>query len=1051
MRPKLITILKFTTWLCLLLSLVAQPASGQIRKGTLVSPKKLVVASLVTPVQIRTALGLSAADVISISTGTSVLDGFDVFNSPATLFPTEGGSYLVLSSGATSSALTPNTEDDRSTELGGLNTTAGEDLVQIVLQLQPPPGATCLSFDFAFYSEEFPEFVGSEFNDAFIAEIGQSTFQIIGNQVIAPNNFAFDSATNVISVNTVFGVTAAAASGTTYDGGTPLLTAVTPLENPGQQITITLSIMDLGDSIFDSTVFIDNFRWSFGTDCRPGAVADSDGDGLLNDWEMHGIDFDKDGIIDLDLPAMGADPNHKDIFIEIDYMVLAGVGGHSHRPKLEALQTVIDAFANAPLGNPDGTTGIRIHIDAGANTIMNPVTGELWGARSRSDELAHVTNLGTMSGPNYNWAAFDGIKGAGVPGKFSIQRADVFHYCIFGHSLAPSLGTVSGIARGIPSSDFLVTLGGWTGDVGSINEQAGTLMHELGHNLGLRHGGDDHGNYKPNYLSIMNYSFQNRGLRIGGTDGHFDYSRFLLPNLNESALNENNGISGVAAAAGYGTRFYDGGGVARLANDINGPINWNNNAVSTDNPIAVDINKSGSLSDLGNADNWAQIVFDGGSVGHLGEAIILPMETIPDDIDEGEDLQIPTEFKVKVMGPGTVLLQPCHTQNYTYHILNAGTLDDTYTLTVTKKLPWADTSTLPAVLPLASGQSATFIVPVTIPDGTPLGTVDELFITAASMGNPLMLDVAETRTTAGTNPPPVIECPADLTVEFTSENGAVVLFTPIVTDNCPGVITVCVPASGSTFAIGTSAVHCTATDTGGSTDECSFTVTVLGPRGVKQKVLNELIALRATTTDKHDGDKLDKAIEHLAKSLTAGWWIDETHIVRKGGDKVFNEEKHAVDELEHLLKDKKSQIPDALLLDLIQRIVKCDRLLAVIALDEAAAAGLPQKKIDEDLKELAKGDEEAAKGKYGNAIEHYRHAWQHAVKVKIKPPQMLAGGNQRLEFIAVPGESYIIQASSNLVTWKTLGTVTADADGAIVFDDPDAANLPTRFYRVVEP
>ena len=47
---------------------------------------------------------------------------------------------------------------------------------------------------------------------AFIAEIGdknfQSDFQIVDSQVIAPNNFAFDSADNIVTVNTVFGVTA---------------------------------------------------------------------------------------------------------------------------------------------------------------------------------------------------------------------------------------------------------------------------------------------------------------------------------------------------------------------------------------------------------------------------------------------------------------------------------------------------------------------------------------------------------------------------------------------------------------------------------------------------------------------------------------------------------------------------------------------------------------------------------------------------------------------------------------------------------------------------
>ena len=42
-------------------------------------------------------------------------------------------------------------------------------------------------------------------------------------------------------------------------------------------------------------------------------------------------------------------------------------------------------------------------------------------------------------------------------------------------------------------------------------------MHELGHNLGLHHGGDDGVNFKPNYLSIMNYSFEILGtLRANG-------------------------------------------------------------------------------------------------------------------------------------------------------------------------------------------------------------------------------------------------------------------------------------------------------------------------------------------------------------------------------------------------------------------------------------------------------------------------------------------------------------------------------------------------------
>ena len=64
-------------------------------------------------------------------------------------------------------------------------------------------------------------------------------------------------------------------------------------------------------------------------------------------------------------------------------------------------------------------------------------------------------------------------------------------------------------------------------------DQAGTFMHELGHNLGLRHGGTDESNYKPNYLSVMNYAFQFYGLIKNNSQGNFDYSRFKLADLDE--------------------------------------------------------------------------------------------------------------------------------------------------------------------------------------------------------------------------------------------------------------------------------------------------------------------------------------------------------------------------------------------------------------------------------------------------------------------------------------------------------------------------------------
>ncbi len=70
--------------------------------------------------------------------------------------------------------------------------------------------------------------------------------------------------------------------------------------------------------------------------------------------------------------------------------------------------------------------------------------------------------------------------------------------------------------------------------------------------------------------------------------------------------------------------------------------------------------------------------------------------------------------------------------------------------------------------------------------------------------------------------------PPDQTVEATGPDGAIVTFTvPTATDNLDGSVPVtCVPASGSTFPVGTTTVDCTATDSAGNVGRVQFRVTV---------------------------------------------------------------------------------------------------------------------------------------------------------------------------------------------------------------------------------
>jgi N-acetylneuraminic acid mutarotase len=76
--------------------------------------------------------------------------------------------------------------------------------------------------------------------------------------------------------------------------------------------------------------------------------------------------------------------------------------------------------------------------------------------------------------------------------------------------------------------------------------------------------------------------------------------------------------------------------------------------------------------------------------------------------------------------------------------------------------------------------------------------------------------------------PPVLTASSDLTVEATSSAGAGVTFAAATaTDAGSGVASVsCDRASGDTFAIGVTTVHCSATDNTGNTANASFTVTV---------------------------------------------------------------------------------------------------------------------------------------------------------------------------------------------------------------------------------
>lgn len=252
------------------------------------------------------------------------------------------------------------------------------------------------------------------------------------------------------------------------------------------------------------------------------STSDTDGDFLSDQEEVvlntdhNNPDTDGDGLPDgLEsrvmypeaIVALGVNPRHKDLLVEVDW----DENYPSSRLTDVAVGIAQRAFRQAPINNPDGKSGIHLIVDKGY---------------------------------------FGGGKGS-LPQQLDESRKTIFYYT----RTTSNIGSLFGFAD-LPGRNNYIKGDFSTFGVGEGFVEAIVWLHELGHNLGLHHGGDDDILCKPNYISVMNY---NPFMALS-----FTYSPGDRRTLYEYALEESKGIG-------------------------LGPVDWNGNFKIDDGLLDLDI------------------------------------------------------------------------------------------------------------------------------------------------------------------------------------------------------------------------------------------------------------------------------------------------------------------------------------------------------------------------------------------------------------------------------------------------------------------------------
>jgi hypothetical protein len=334
------------------------------------------------------------------------------------------------------------------------------------------------------------------------------------------------------------------------------------------------------------------------------ATLDSDGDALLDSWETGGYDENGDGTIDADLSSLGARPYRRDILLELDVMSTV-----QYAPDAASLDAARAMFAAAPVLNPLDADGINLIVLPGAiasaaDTVVFMPAGS--GGPDSPDANGQVT-FGSLKNQFFDHA----------------KAGRIVHYGIWAHQMAGPLRSgrsdIDKFNTRWAGDDFLVSIDAFPKTYQTTRSQAEILVHELGHNLGQRHGGLRDDDFVANHSSVMSYSSAMR------TSWSSDAVRVKYPTCGplyygQKGATEPNGtmppsFGSVPAYSSGMTRTLDEQNLNELAGVCGPPVNWDGvNGLSPSVSGNVNVSASGAavpgeiVSDFA---NWPALVFDG--------------------------------------------------------------------------------------------------------------------------------------------------------------------------------------------------------------------------------------------------------------------------------------------------------------------------------------------------------------------------------------------------------------------------------------------------------